>query len=75
MFDKKTVISHVVALLLGALGGFLGKDLSGFQKPAETAATVVVDKAAVVVEHKIEGAKPPATKAADAGPVLSAPPQ
>ena len=43
--NKKTVISHAVALFLGILGGLLGRDLSGLQKPVEAAATVAVDSA------------------------------
>lgn len=35
--NKKMIISHVLTLLLGLLGGFLGRDLSGLQKPLEAA--------------------------------------
>jgi hypothetical protein len=37
--NKKLIISHVLTLLLGLLGGFLGMDLSGLQKPLESAVT------------------------------------
>lgn len=40
---KTTVISHVIALILGLLGGFLGRDLTGLQKPVEEAITAKVD--------------------------------
>ncbi len=74
---KKQVISHVVAVLLGLLGGFFGKDLSALQKPAENAVTVVVDsaaeKATVVVGKKIEAVLTVETKAVDAGPETSTP--
>lgn len=72
---KKQVISHLVAVFLGLLGGFLGKDLTGLQKPAERAAEVAVDAAAIKVvsevEKKIEAPKPTETKAVDAGTVIA----
>lgn len=40
---KKQVIGYIVALVLGALGGFFGKDLSGYQKPVETAVEKVIE--------------------------------
>lgn len=69
---KKKAISHVVAFILGALGSWFGKDLSGLQEPMEKAATVAVDKTEAAVKKKIEE-KAPAAK--DAGPVLDAPAQ
>jgi hypothetical protein len=39
---KKSLISHLVALILGLLGGFLGHDLSGLQAPVEKAAEQLV---------------------------------
>lgn len=39
--NKKMIISHVLTLLLGLLGGFLGRDLSGLQKPIEEAVSTV----------------------------------
>jgi hypothetical protein len=41
--SKKLVISHIVTLILGFLGGLLGLDLSAAQKPAEAVVTAVVD--------------------------------
>lgn len=54
--NKKNVISHLVAFILGTLGGFLGKDLSGLQKPVEKAAEVAVD--AVVKKDEAPASKP-----------------
>lgn len=68
--NKKQIISHAVAFILGILGGFLGKDLSPLQKPVE----VVVGQAADAVEHaaadaaKHPPAAAPAQSSVDAGP-------
>lgn len=43
--NRKSVISHFVALVLGFLGGLLGADLSHLQAPAEQAVNAVVDQA------------------------------
>lgn len=74
---KKQLISHLVAAFLGLLGGFLGKDLSGLQKPVENAAEVVIDEADVKItpkaEKKIEALMATETKSVDAGPETAAP--
>lgn len=44
--SRKAIISHAVALILGLIGGFLGKDLSGLQAPVEA----VANQAAAAVE-------------------------
>ena len=49
---KKQLVSHLVALVLGLLGGFLGKDLSGLQEPVEKA----VEKVGVVMRRRRVGA-------------------
>ena len=59
MFTRKSLISHVVALVLGLLSGLLGRDLTGLQAPAEQAVGEVVDAAAP--------APSPAPSASDAG--------
>lgn len=46
---KKTIVSHVIALILGLLGGFLGKNLTGTQAPVEKAVTAQVDAGAPVI--------------------------
>jgi len=43
--SRKAIISHAVALILGLIGGFLGKDLSGLQAPVEAVANQAVDAA------------------------------
>jgi len=43
--SRKAIISHAVALILGLIGGFLGKDLSGLQAPIEAVANQAVDAA------------------------------
>lgn len=53
--NKKLIISHVVALILGFAGGLFGRDLSGLQKPAEQAATVAVDAAAQAAAQAAAG--------------------
>lgn len=74
--DKKTAIGYIVALILGAIGGFTGKDLSGLQQPAEKAATVVVDKAVekiapvAPVAPVVDAAPAPAAAAVEAGPAV-----
>jgi hypothetical protein len=47
---KKTIIAVVVASVLGILGGWFGKDLSGLQEPAEQAVGVGVDVAEKAVK-------------------------
>lgn len=42
--NKKLMISHAVALVLGFLGGLLGADLSHLQAPAEQAVGAAVDQ-------------------------------
>lgn len=66
---KKQAISHVVAFILGLVGGFFGKDLSPLQKPVET----VVGHAVDAVENAAKAPQPaqpaqPAPAAVDAGP-------
>lgn len=51
---RNKVISHVVATVLGALGMWLGKDLSMFQKPAEAVIETATDKVEVAVEKQVE---------------------
>lgn len=58
--NKKMIISHLIALVLGLVGGFLGRDLSGLQKPAED----VVEK---VVEAKADAGPAVVVPVADAG--------
>lgn len=41
--SRKAIISHAVALILGLIGGFLGHDLSGLQKPVEGVVNTAVD--------------------------------
>lgn len=69
--SRRAIISHAVALILGLIGGFIGHDLSGLQKPVEAVVNTAVD----AVE---KGTKPAAvadagTTPADAG-VPAAPP-
>lgn len=42
---KKNVISHLVAAILGFLGGVLGVDLAGLQKPVEKTVEAVIEPA------------------------------
>lgn len=62
---KKQAISHVVAFILGLVGGFFGKDLSPLQKPVETVVGHAVD--AVENAAKTPQQAQPAA-AVDAGP-------
>jgi hypothetical protein len=57
--NKKTIISHVVALFLGLLGGLLGRDLSVFQQPVEEAAAIAVGSAEkALAADKVDGGSP-----------------
>lgn len=70
MFTRKSLISHVVALVLGLLSGLLGRDLTGLQAPAEQAVGEVVDAAAKAAADKAPAA--PAVEAAPAAPMTPA---
>lgn len=69
MFTRKSLISHVVALVLGLLSGLLGRDLTGLQAPAEQAVGEVVDAAAKAAADKA----PAAPAAAPMTPAVEAP--
>lgn len=51
---RNKVVSHIVASLLGALGMWMGKDLSMMQKPVEQAAEKAIDKVGEQVEKQVE---------------------
>lgn len=61
---RKSIISHVVALILGLIGGFLGKDLTGLQAPVEAVVNVAAD---AVVPPAADAAPPPADAGAGEG--------
>lgn len=67
---RKSIISHVVTLVLGLIGGFLGKDLTGLQAPVEAAVNVAAD---AVVPPPPAPAEAPAPAPADAGTPAPAP--
>jgi hypothetical protein len=73
MFTRKSLISHVVALVLGLLSGLLGRDLTGLQAPAEQAVGEVVDAAAKAAADKAPAAPAPAVEAAPVTPAVEAP--
>lgn len=70
--SRKAIISHAVAAILGLIGGFLGHDLSGLQKPVEGVVNTAADAVEKVVTSPAPSpllAKPePPPPPADAGP-------
>lgn len=74
--NRKAIISHAVAMILGLIGGFLGHDLSGLQAPVEGAVNTAVDAAQKVADAPAPappGLDKPAPAPADAGTPAPAP--
>lgn len=67
--SRKAIISHAVALILGLIGGFLGHDLSGLQKPVEGVVNTAVDAVEKVATSPAPSPLPakPEAAPADAG--------